>query len=56
VISQTQAPDVNETPTAECATCGEKAVRSQYDEAVWVHLPTRDAGWALPTHHVVRAR
>jgi hypothetical protein len=56
-MSQLQTLDMTtDVPTAECATCGEKAVRSPYDASIWVHLPTRDAGWALPGHRVVRAR
>ncbi len=55
-MSQTQALEVTEAHAAECATCGELAVQSPHDPSVWVHVPTRDAGWSLPTHRVVRAR
>lgn len=55
-MSRTQTLDATAVATTECATCGEPAVQSPYDQTVWVHLPTRDAGWSLPTHRVVRSR
>ena len=49
----TTAPPVT---SAGCATCGGPAVRSAHDTTLWVHEPTSDRRWALPTHRVVTAR
>lgn len=55
-MSRTETLVIAESATVECATCGELAVQSPHDTSVWVHVPTRDAGWSLPNHRVVRAR